>query len=64
MTLTILDPPLPESSPFRPHCDKCGRFVQRSTVRTVTHWEGLDHDEYAKCTRCGEVGVTWAECAT
>lgn len=57
----LADPPTdPAPNPYRPHCDKCGRFVRQASVRTITHWEGLDEDQFGHCSVCGEVGVTWA----
>lgn len=44
---------------LRPHCQKCGRFVPKATLRTSYGYWGDDWDQTGVCVTHGRVHTSW-----
>lgn len=48
---------------IRPHCEKCGRFVPRSTIKVIRSWESYNEiiEVRGACGTCGPTTITYGE---
>lgn len=45
---------------IRPHCEQCGRFVPKSSLRQVlVSWDWQEYEQSGICSKHGAVGVVW-----